>query len=233
MNILALTLPTRDLAAQRRFYSHTLNLPVVSDEARSLTVRIGTSRLTFEQDAEFGGFFHIAFDIPRTLVGEAEGWLQARVPLLTDSQGRSVFPPGDPWNTTNLYFDDPAGNILEFIARHDLPHDRAGPFGPDSLLRISELGVVVPDVPQAVRELGQHSGLHPFNGQSDTFTPVGGHDGMLIVVREGRGWFPVGRPAVAAPFQLTFEEDGAIRTLRQRDLPTTSGSVGAFPPPML
>ncbi|PNY82804.1 hypothetical protein CVO96_01700 [Deinococcus koreensis] len=214
----SLTLPTRNLAAQRTFYGQVLGLPVEIGETNSLSVHIGTSRLIFEQGDGADGFSHIAFDIPRTLLAQAEDWLRARVPLLADPQGRTVFGPTDSWNTTNLYFDDPPGNILEFIARHDQPHDGSGPFGPRSLPHISELGVVVPDVPQAVVGLGQRFGLHAFNGQSETFTAVGGHDGMLIVVREGRGWFPVGRPAVPTPFELSFADGQGTRFLRHTDL---------------
>lgn len=233
MNIRTLTLPTHDLAAQHTFYTQILGLTAVSSDACSLTIPVGSSRLTFEQVDDFSGFFHVAFDIPHTLVGQAEDWLRSRLSLLADGQGRSVFPPGDPWNTTNLYFDDPAGNILEVVARHDQLLDGTPPFGPRHLLHISELGVVVPDVPQAVSDLGQRFGLHAFNGQTDTFTPVGGHDGMLIVVREGRGWFPVGRPAVPSTFELRFEESGLMHTLRPTEMTGTplDGAVSGSPMP--
>lgn len=37
---------------------------------------------------------------------------------------------------------------------------------------------------------------------------------MLIVVKEGRGWFPVSRPAVPAPFELTFRSGGTHHTIK-------------------
>ena len=104
---------------------------------------------------------------------------------------------------------------MEFIARHDRPSDHVGPFAASHVLHLSEYGLVVDDVPDTVRWLGQAHGLFPFNGQSDTFTAVGSHDGMLIVVPAGRGWMPTGKPAVAAPFELVWNGN---RVLGSRDV---------------
>ncbi|WP_309570252.1 VOC family protein [Deinococcus sp.] len=220
MHIDHLTLRGRDLRAQRDFYAGTLGLPVVAETPERLTVQAGSSSLTFGHDPAHTAFSHLAFDIPRALVDGAQAWLEARVPLLADHDGRNRFGPNEQWNTTNLYFADPAGNILEFIARHDLPHDHAGPFGPGHILHVSEFGLVVDDVPGAVRWLGDTHDLRPFNGRSDTFTAVGGHGGMLIVVPAGRGWMPTGQPAVPAPFALAWS---GIHSLTSATVPTLAG----------
>ncbi|GHF34217.1 catechol 2,3-dioxygenase-like lactoylglutathione lyase family enzyme [Deinococcus metalli] len=214
MHLDHLTLHARDLGAQRDFYAGTLGLNLLEDTPQHVTVQVGASRVTFVHDPAHAAFSHFALDIPRTLVDGAQAWLGARVLLLADADGRTCFGPNARWNTTNVYFDDPAGNIVEFIARHDRPHDHAGFFGPQHVLHLSEYGVVVRDVPAAVRRLGEERGIFPFNGQSDTFTAVGSHDGMLIVVPAGRGWMPDGRPAVPAPFTLAW--DGG-RTLTAED----------------
>jgi catechol-2,3-dioxygenase len=225
MNIQALTLKTRDLCALSGFYTNVLGLPVQLSPPE-LHVQIGTTRLTFQQDTAFYGFYHLALDIPPHQAKEAEAWLQRRVTLLSDPDGNTRFGPGKDWNTTNLYFEDPKSNILELIARHDtsiatsiaVPIKTSRHFGAGSLQRVSELGVVVPNVPKAVQRLGERFGLSPFNGDDETFTPVGGHDGMLIVVKEGRGWFPIRRPAVAAPFCVEFTADGRQRRITHHDL---------------
>ncbi len=217
MQIESLTLLTRDLAALHAFYGSVLELPVQLS-ALTLTVQVGATHLTFRQEPGFRGFYHLAFDVPPAQVDAAEAWLRRRVDLLPDPSGVQRFPPQGAWNTTNLYFDDPEGNILELIARHDLNQTGNGPFGAVGLLRVSELGVVVPDVPAAVQCLDERFGLRAFNGGSDTFTAVGGHDGMLIVVREGRGWFPVDRPAVPTPFILTASVGSRRLVLRDQAL---------------
>jgi catechol 2,3-dioxygenase-like lactoylglutathione lyase family enzyme len=211
MHIESLTLLTADLGVQHAFYTGVLGLETVTRTPDSVTFQAGRTLLTFRPHGAPGHFSHLAFDIPRQLMDGAETWLRARVPLLEDTGGTSRFPLSEGWNSESLYFEDAAGNVLEFIARHDLPNDHAPPFSPGSVLHISELGVVVPDVPAAVLDLERRFGLLTFNGRSDTFTPVGDHHGLLIVVREGRGWFPTGRPAVPAPFEVTFTCSGSTQ----------------------
>lgn len=218
MHIETLILPTRQLEPQRRFYTQTLGLTPEHETPTSVTFRTGITRLTWQQDDLCSGFYHLAWDIPPAQVEAAERWLLARVKLLAAPGGQTRFPPGGNWNTTNLYFEDPAENILEFVARHDSADRAAQPFGAHALLRLSEFGVVVPDVNAAVDVLGACFGLSRFNGGSDTFTPLGSHGGMLIVVREGRAWFPTGRPAVPAGFQLTWRNGGARQALDHQSL---------------
>lgn len=218
MQIETLTLITADLDAQHAFYASILGLEVVERTSDHLSFQAGQSLLTFRQQAGFQGFAHLAFDIPRNQVDGAEAWLRARVPLLADPAGVSRFPLSEGWNSESLYFEDAAGNILEFIARHDLPGDSAAVFSSESILHLSELGVVVLDVPATVSALGQRFGFLPFKDQSDTFSPVGDQSGLLIVVQAGRGWFPVGRPAVPVPFEITFRQGGKSRRLQHSGL---------------
>ena len=217
MHLQTLTLHTRDLPAQRDFYAHVLGFALEEETPGHVTFRTGSSRLTFVQDAEAAGFSHLAWDVAPHRLEEAEGWLRARVSLLADGAGETRFPPGGRWNTTNLYFEDPDGNILEFLARHDFPGPAptSAPFGTSDVLHLSEFGLVVPDVLAAVRDLGGRFGLFPFNDESATFTAVGGHDGMFIVVPEGRGWMPTGRPAVPAPFRAVFNDGTGKHTLER------------------
>ncbi|OLV19658.1 VOC family protein [Deinococcus marmoris] len=218
MNIDRVTLFAPDLSVQHAFYAGTLGLNVMARTPGSVTFQAGRTLLTFRQHDDAGNVSHFAFDIPRNQVDGAEAWLRRRVALLEDAAGPRRFPLSAGWNSESLYFEDAAGNILEFIARHDLPTDVEGPFGPASVLHISELGVVVPDVPATVLKLQRRFGLSPFNRQSQTFSPVGNQEGLLIVVQKGRGWFPVEWPAVAAPFELTFTQGEQLQCLRDHDL---------------
>lgn len=217
MHLHTLTLYTRDLAAQQEFYAHTLGFALEEETPGQVTFRTGASRLTFVADPEAAGFSHLAWDVSPQRLEEAGAWLRARVPLLADEAGETRFAPGERWNTTNLYFEDPDGNILEVLARHDFPGPASSPvpFGAADVLHLSEFGLVVPDVPAAVRDLGTRFGLFPFNGGGAGFTAVGGHDGMFIVVPQGRGWMPTGRPAVPAPFRATFRAGPHLHTLER------------------
>ncbi|GGM03301.1 VOC family protein [Deinococcus aerophilus] len=224
MHFETLTLWCADLHAQHAFYTQTLGLTTVQRMPGHVTFQAGRTRLTFRHAGEVQGFYHLAFDIPRNQMDSAEAWLRVRTPVLHDPQGKARFPRSGRWTSESVYFEDPAGNILEFVARHDFPSDRAAAFSSTGLLHVSELGVVVPDVPATVRDLGQRFGLLPFNDCSDTFCAVGDHHGLLIVVREGRGWVPARRPATPAPFELTFSEADSRQVLRHSDLPVHAGA---------
>ena len=93
-----------------------------------------------------------------------------------------------------VYFRDPDENVGEFIAR---PSSHAE-------LTLAEVGLPVDDVPAAVAMLQGELGLEPYRGAGDDFAPVGDEDGLLIVVRVGRKWFPVGVPAGDSPIEVTI-----------------------------
>ena len=88
--------------------------------------------------------------------------------------------------------------MLELIARRDAP-DGAG-----RLRRVSEVGLPVADVPAAVAALDRELGLPLFDGGGPHFAAVGGHAGLLIVVRVGRRWIPTELVAGDDPVTVTL-----------------------------
>jgi len=200
MNIKSLTLTTRDLGAQRDFYTGLLGFPVETDDEVGLALRVGFTLLRFVP-GEIGGPYHFAFNVPEDRFAEARAWLEQRVTLLADDTGETTFHSED-WNADIAYFRDAGGNILEFIARHTLPAAPGSGFSVADVLGVSELGLPVADVPGTVRELQRRFGLPLYGEASPTFTPLGDAEGLLIVVPVGRGWFPTGEPARRLPFHL-------------------------------
>jgi len=97
-----------------------------------------------------------------------------------------------------VYFRDPEENVVELIAR---PHAR-----PE--LSIAEVGLPVEDVAAAVDALERELGLQPYRDWDESFAPLGDDDGLLIVVRVGRSWFPVGVPSGPAPIEVTLTATG-------------------------
>jgi catechol 2,3-dioxygenase-like lactoylglutathione lyase family enzyme len=95
-----------------------------------------------------------------------------------------------------VYFRDPEDNVVELIAR---PQAR-----PE--LALAEVGLPVDDVAAAVAALERELGLRPYRDGDDSFAPLGDDDGLLIVVRVGRGWFPVGVPSGDAPIEVTVAD---------------------------
>jgi catechol-2,3-dioxygenase len=151
---------------------------------------LGRQRCSFIPGPVERGAYHGAITVPEDRFAEAKAWLQERVPLL-ERDGLDQFALGAPWNSQSVYFAGPDGILLELIARHDLAAaESSGRFSSADLLRISEIGLAVPDVAVAVSSLQNAFGLPVFGTAAAEFTPLGDPDGLLIVVRQGRLWFP-------------------------------------------
>ncbi len=213
MQIDTLELLAPDLATLHAFYAATFGL-TAERTAGSLTIQVGTTRLSFAQaPAGWTERYHYAINIPENQFAAAKAWLAARVPLVA-ADGTDTFFSTD-WNADLCYYLDPAGNIGELIARHTLDCASDTPFGPASLLAVSEIGLPTPDVPATVAGLTARLGLASYGETGDTFTPVGDEQGLFIVVRAGRIWFPdTGIPANPLPFTAT------VRNAARQRLPS-------------
>ena len=186
-----------------RFHAETLGLPVRRADD-GWAVAIGSTILRLRRAAPASHpFYHLAFAVPENRIEAARDWLVDRgvEPIAVDGDPVVDFPA---WNAHAVYFHDPAGSVLELIARHDLPNADDGPFGPDRLLRIDEVGLPTTDVAALVAELGDRLGARPYGSGSSVFQAVGDAPGLAIVVADGRGWFPTGRPAERHPVAVTL-----------------------------
>jgi catechol-2,3-dioxygenase len=188
MHIQELSLLTGDLTAQAAFYREVLRLPIEqSDDA--LRVQVGRSRLHFSPKPGWAGVYHLAFDVPENQLEAACAWLDQRADLIA-LNGETRFH-SEGWNADMVYFYDAAGNILEFIARHNQPNASALPFSEHSLLAITEIGLGTRDVRGTVNQLTEALGLRVYDGAgSSSFSAVGDEQGLFIVVDHERSWFP-------------------------------------------
>lgn len=215
MWIKKLRLQTAKLDEQRTFYVETLAFPLISQSPTQFSVRVGITELTFEGDPTFTDAYHFALNIPENQFDEAKAWLRQYLPLIADSAGREIFDFTS-WNAHSLYFYDAAGNVVEFIARHDLPNATLSPFTIESLLCVSEIGLAA-DQPleTAATLLAKIEGLSVFRGeQSPTFNALGTDNGIVIIVKTRREWYPEsGRHAALSPLtvELQIEEQKLYR----------------------
>lgn len=225
MDFIELGLQAQDLAVLRRFYGDVLGLPVLDGPGGALVVQAGTTRLLFEAaPTGVAPLYHFAFDIPHNQFEAAHAWLLARVPLLKQGAVQDTFH-FEAWNAHACYFADPAGNILELIARHNLGNASDQPFGPQAFLRVSEIGVPGPTVAQVAHALAEGPGLALWSGDCEAFAAVGDERGLFICVPEGHPWLPDLR-APAEPFPVRAVIAGAqAATYVIPDLPYTVETV--------
>lgn len=205
MKITRLELQAADLKEQALFYGEILELETRIIAGTQVVVRAGATELVFTQaDENQTCIYHFAFNIPENQFESAKKWIVMRAELLADQDGNTTIDFGN-WNSHSLYFKDAAGNILEFIARHNLKN-ASDEF---KILSLSEIGLATEDVLALVKTFQEKTGMLPYVDEtSETFTPVGNEDGLFITVKQGRIWYPnTGIPAQFLPVRVNFQVD--------------------------
>ncbi len=202
-----LVLRCHRIEEQRMFYRDTLGLDTRL-EGSALVVQTGSSRLRFVP-AESGSepMYHFAFMIPENKLDRAIDWMRGRAPLRKRRDGGVVFHFRR-WNAHSIYFFDPAGNIAEFIAHHELPTAAEGDFSPRDILFACEIGLVAPDLDVLLADLDQRLGLTPYFAASGNFAPVGDRHGLFICVKEHRIWLATELAAATYPVDVTMRGKG-------------------------
>ena len=198
---------TASLTRTKQFYAKTLQLPVVAETINAITFGVGRSLLTFHVVADERPFYHLAFNITNNKFSDSFEWLNEKLDILEAGHGMPIANYPD-WNAESFYFLDNNGNILEFIARFDLPYYSPDPFSIKDIMEISEVGIVTDDVPATAAALAAKGPFpyFPKSKQSDHFTVLGDNNGLLIITKTGRGWVPTNKPARVFP--MTIVADG-------------------------
>lgn len=154
--------------------------------------RYGATRLRFERGPAVCS--HFAVNVAPDRFEEAVAWARGRFELV---QADVPFPD---WRARAAYFFDPAGNLVELIARDRAP-------GEELMLEVSEVGLPVADVGEAVGFLESELGLPHFSGDRRNFSAVGDDRGLFILVPVGRHWLFTEVPASDAPVRVTVESE--------------------------
>jgi catechol-2,3-dioxygenase len=141
---------------------------------------------------------HFAVNVAPHRFDEAVAWARQRVELLQDGV------PFPDWRARAAYFFDPAGNLVELIARERAP-------GEGLFLEISEVGLPVADVGVAVQWLEDELGLPHFSGDRENFSAMGDDRGLFIVVPVGRHWLFTEEPASDVPLRVALESERSER----------------------
>jgi catechol-2,3-dioxygenase len=220
-----------------RFYGEAMGFGVDASP-QALTVEAGGTRLHFEPAAEGQRpIYHVAWAIPENKLAPAKAWLAARTALLVHPDGRDEFH----FRTVNrhaVYFADPAGNVLELIARHNLDDGAAGPFTLADVLYVNHAGLVVDDLPGAVRDLETGLGLGLRADPTPDFAQLGDEHRHVVLVTRKRLWLPEMKVPAAASKGYRGGRS-RYRSRRPRGRPPKTAGIGAanrsgaHPPAML
>ncbi|SIT84681.1 hypothetical protein [Edaphobacillus lindanitolerans] len=213
---------TDRLAAMRRFYGNILELEITERLEDRFTVRIGETEVTFVA-TDRPAFYHFAINIPGNQFTMLKYWVKDRVPLNWDGGVDEVYFRN--FDADSMYFEDPAGNIVELIGRRK--KDLFGDVSQASFLNVSEVGIVPRDVAKAGGDL-MKAGI-PLRGGTEVdphnLNFLGRGETFFVVVPEGRRWYFSKKDAESHPLKaalddglaVQLDDDGTLTVSEQED----------------
>ncbi len=210
--IISLELACNNLKEQEVFYGKVLELTVRRLSEKKLIVTAGKTTITFYEDEKYKNpIYHFAFNIPENKLEAAIKWLKLKgVTLNKRSDGSEIYHFIN-WNAHAVYFLDPAGNVVEFIARHNLSNSSGDKFSPASILYASEIGLVVNDVEKQVLKIKNELGFDIYKVNTSNFAAIGNEYNLLIMVSVGRPWLGGTVNIPAQTFPVTSRLGASIK----------------------
>ena len=184
------------IAELKKFYTVGLGLPLITEQADQFMIRAGETTIRFVQVKQDGAapFYHFAFNIPENKIVKAREWQLRRTELsatpthMIDEKFPKDIRHFQNWNAHSIFFWDPAGNLVEYIARHDLENRADGDFTSKDLLCASEIAFIVDDADDIADELKSSFSLNQYRGGDANFRAIGDENGLLLVIKKGRVW---------------------------------------------
>ena len=211
MKLEQIQIQTNNIHETTAFYQDILDLPIIEKNSKWVTIQAGNSILKFIENAAFNSIHHFAFNIPENKLDEAIEWCKNKVGLIV-IEDQNVIANFETWNANAVYFYDNNGNLLEFIARHDLDNTATENFSSKSILNISEIGIVTENPLELGNQLIEKHALEFFskNNNSDVFSALGNDEGLLIIVKPNRNWYPTQTPSQSNPTEIRIQNNENI-----------------------
>lgn len=210
MEIKKLTLQTHNLNVMREFYVQHLGFPLRGEGPHGFQIQAGPSILEFTNE-EVGGepYYHFAFNIPTNQFQEAKKWLREKTTLLLEKgEDEAHFSF---WPAHACYFEDPAGNIVELIARQNESVSSESAFSASSILNISEIGLIVKDPPTVGNQLKGISIIdsqnRPVTNTSFNFMQNSKNGVFILLTSPGRRWLFSEKKSEIFPMSITLDND--------------------------
>ena len=213
MEIKQVVLNTKNVLQMKKFYIDILGFSLLREDKASFRIATGSSELEFKEIETIDyPFYHFAFNIPANKFKEAKLWTKERVNLAVEENEDEVY--FDNLHAHALYFYDPAGNIVEFIARHSISEESSIPFSITSILNISEMSLTVNDSVYASNQLNE-IGVHErdneeINRAGLNFMGKRENGIYLLLTQPGRKWLFSDKKSMIFPLEITLSNDQMI-----------------------
>lgn len=187
----------------KRFYVNVLGLDITDSTSEQFTVNVGATDITFHQSDD-PSFYHFAINIPGNQFFIMKEWIKNRLTLIRSKGVTEIYYQslgGD-----SIYFEDPAGNLVELIARRN--RDLFGSLSKEVFLDVSEVGITTPYVYEVGEEL-QDIGLPLRLGteiNTEGMNYLGRESSYIVLVPPRWKWEFSKRKAETHPLEITFTD---------------------------
>ncbi|KIQ14415.1 glyoxalase [Flavobacterium sp. MEB061] len=211
MKLEQIQIQTNNIQETTAFYQDILGLSIIEKNSKWVTIQAGNSILKFIENSTFDSIYHFAFNIPENKLEEAIKWCKNKVGLIA-IEDQNVIANFEAWNANAIYFYDNNGNLLEFISRYDLENASTENFSSKSILNISEIGIVTENPLELGKRLIEKHALEFFskNNNSEAFSALGDDEGLLIIVKPNRNWYPTQTPSQSNPTEIRIQNNENI-----------------------
>ncbi|MEC5425253.1 hypothetical protein QGM71_17345 [Virgibacillus sp. C22-A2] len=200
---------TNKLKPMKRFYANVLELDITDSGSEYFTVNVGETDITF-QHSETPSFYHFAINTPGNQFIIMKEWIESKLTLNLSGGVDKIYYQS--LGADSIYFEDPAGNLIELIARRN--RDLFGPLTKEAFFDVSEVAVTTPYLSQVGEEL-QDIGVplrHGTEVEPDEANYLGRGDSFVVLVPPAWKWEFAKRKTETHPLEITFQ-DGQHVTL--------------------
>lgn len=214
MEIKEIELQTGSIDKTSEFYTEILGFEIAFSDTKTISFKAGQSVLTFKQSDNSEPKYHFAFNIPKNKLDEAIKWISGKRELINTSDDE-VIADFENWNAKAIYFYDNNQNILEFIARYDLNTFSEKPFDINSIISISEIGLVTEEPMVLADNLIRENQLYYFKKgpKREDFTVLGNDSGLIVISNPFRNWYPTDQPAEKHFTKIKITIDGLTKDI--------------------
>lgn len=208
MKIKELHLFTNKLREQKEFFLNKIGFELIEENETEICFKIGWSKLRFIKSEKLHEY-HYCFLIPSNKINEALNWINNKVETEFVNENEKIVHFED-WNAHSFYFYDGAGNIAEFIVRHDLKNEENEEFNEKMILCINEIGIGTDDVEKINSYLEKNIGTRFYKGNLNRFGTNGSLEGMFLIPNFNlkETWFPTEMKIKPEPFEAIVENNG-------------------------
>lgn len=192
MKMYKVTLKTYKLEEMKKFYTDVLEMELINSSKTSFSVKAGETELIFNK-VDTIPFYHLCFRSNNDFFSKIFHKLNKIGVLLSDKEGNTLMN----WEGNEAYFTDPDGNILEMLEREYLGEGDV----PSRWYDICEVGLPLRNIKETQAILSNFL-FDEEKRNNDDFAFYGNKLGHLVLVKEGRFWYPTKRKSIIYPLEV-------------------------------